>query len=196
MSLYRSRRTDVAAGAAVRAEVLAFLLDLEPGTNRAHALEVDPEWSGWEIAEWLVGAEDHRRVHDVWRLVAEQLVAEVAAAMPGRRPASWFLFDAPRATVEELREVGVDYGLEAWQREYVPTLRRPVGHRGRLRRAYVPVFRYGMPAAPMYLENPGPAPLYESQAAYLKRLGLFLPGEERRLRAADLQPEAMGGVTT
>jgi hypothetical protein len=37
--------------------------------------------------------------------------------------------------------------------------------------------------------DPDDPPLYESQAAYLERHGLFLPGERRRLRKADFEPE-------
>jgi hypothetical protein len=34
-------------------------------------------------------------------------------------------------------------------------------------------------------------PIFESEAAYLKRLRLLLPGEARRLRRADYAPEAI-----
>jgi hypothetical protein len=37
--------------------------------------------------------------------------------------------------------------------------------------------------------DPNDPPTFESQAAYLKRHGLFLPGEERRLRKADWEAE-------
>ena len=37
--------------------------------------------------------------------------------------------------------------------------------------------------------DPADPPIYESQAAYLKRHGLFLPGEERRLPADAYAPE-------
>jgi hypothetical protein len=39
--------------------------------------------------------------------------------------------------------------------------------------------------------DPAFPPLYESEAAYLKRLGLLLPGEARHLRQADFEPEAL-----
>ncbi len=44
-----------------------------------------------------------------------------------------------------------------------------------------------------WLEEPDPAdlPRYESEAAFLKRLELLLPGEERRLRPKDYEPEAV-----
>lgn len=38
--------------------------------------------------------------------------------------------------------------------------------------------------------DPAKPALFESQAAYLDRHGLFLPGERKRLKAADFEPEA------
>jgi hypothetical protein len=87
--------------------------------------------------------------------------------------------------------------------------------------AYAPAFRYGLPAiwisqrdvkyysgtavdihgAPIgdrYPSNfkgvaidPNDPPTFESQAVYLKRHGLFIAGEERRLRKADWEAEAI-----
>jgi hypothetical protein len=37
--------------------------------------------------------------------------------------------------------------------------------------------------------DPNDPPTFESQAAYLKRHGLLLAGEERRLKKADWEPE-------
>ena len=37
--------------------------------------------------------------------------------------------------------------------------------------------------------SPSDSPIFESQAAYLKRHGLFLPGEERRVAKAAFIPE-------
>lgn len=39
--------------------------------------------------------------------------------------------------------------------------------------------------------NPNDPPVFESSAVYLKRHGLFLPGEERRLTPADFEPETV-----
>lgn len=39
--------------------------------------------------------------------------------------------------------------------------------------------------------DPMNPPTFESQASYLKRHALFLPGEEARLKAADFEPEAV-----
>jgi hypothetical protein len=39
--------------------------------------------------------------------------------------------------------------------------------------------------------DPNDPPVYESQARYLERHGLLLPGERQRLRKADFEPEAV-----
>ncbi len=39
--------------------------------------------------------------------------------------------------------------------------------------------------------DPGDPPRYESEASYLRRLGLLLPGESKRLRKADFDPEVV-----
>jgi hypothetical protein len=39
--------------------------------------------------------------------------------------------------------------------------------------------------------DPNDPPTFEAQATYLKRLGLFLAGEEKRLRKADWEAEAV-----
>ena len=49
-------------------------------------------------------------------------------------------------------------------------------------------FRFG---APLRWERDDVPRLIEFEAAYLKRHGLFLPGEEKRLEAADFEPEAI-----
>jgi hypothetical protein len=39
--------------------------------------------------------------------------------------------------------------------------------------------------------DPNDPPVYEAQATYLERYGLFLPGERRRLRKPDFEPESV-----
>ena len=89
--------------------------------------------------------------------------------------------------------------------------------------AYKPIFRFGLPAvwiSPSQVKyysgvavdirgnpiggklaifkgvsiDPGNPPQFESQAAYLKRHGLFLAGEERRLKKADWEAETIFGI--
>jgi hypothetical protein len=39
--------------------------------------------------------------------------------------------------------------------------------------------------------DPGDPPVFESQASYLERHGLFLPGERKRLKKEDFEPEVV-----
>ena len=54
----------------------------------------------------------------------------------------------------------------------------------------VPHFPFGIPEDFRDL-NPANPPCYESQAAYLRRHGLLEPGEARRLKAKDYEPEVV-----
>jgi hypothetical protein len=42
--------------------------------------------------------------------------------------------------------------------------------------------------------DPDEPPTYESEASYLDRLGLFLPGEKRRLKATDFEPHVVSYI--
>jgi len=49
----------------------------------------------------------------------------------------------------------------------------------------------GLPPAEYESFDYANPPVFESQAAFLRRLGLLLPGELRRLKASDFEPEAV-----
>jgi hypothetical protein len=122
--------------------------------------------------------------------VGEQIVADWAQDNPGTRPLAWWRFDAPEprkrlggiGTAEHevlatalwlIRGIPASW-LGAWMAE---NCRQASARRGE-------VFE-GVPIDPKF------PPLYESEAAYLKRLDLLLPGEEKRLDLADFEPEAV-----
>ena len=50
--------------------------------------------------------------------------------------------------------------------------------------------RLGGTGTPGLAIDPNDPPIFESEAAYLERHGLFLPGERKRLRKVDFEPEA------
>jgi hypothetical protein len=54
----------------------------------------------------------------------------------------------------------------------------------------VPWYEHGLPMGWEFLRKEAP-PIFESEAAYLKRFGLFMPGEERRLPADAFEPVAL-----
>jgi hypothetical protein len=134
---------------------------------------------------------------------------------PGARPRCWWDYSAPRqpsgswpgwwldgklpeprlrlggvgTPVHEVLAYvpGFEYGLpvlwvERWMAEYYNGRARDV-HGKPIGTSHKPGDFKGVPI------DPDDPPVFESQAAYLERHGLLLPGERRRLRKVDLEPE-------
>jgi hypothetical protein len=139
------------------------------------------------MRRWLLGGSGkawqwlERDLEAVWREHAAAVVAHHIRTRPGSRPYRWWEFDAPEP---RCRLGGVGSGLHECS-------------------AYALVLAYGLPAywrrhgdfmgtrdldqwPPIDPANP---PAYESEAAYLRRLGLLLKGERKRLHATDYLPE-------
>lgn len=99
----------------------------------------------------------------LWRQHRAELLAEFVEEHPGRRPWAWWAFDAPG-------------------------LRRIVGG-GPCSAGNAAGCSWGLP---LVLDaDPRRPPLVESEAAYLKRLRLLLPGELRRIKASELEAQAL-----
>lgn len=127
----------------------------------------------------------------LWTQHSERIVVEHVAAYPGTRPARWWQYQA----VEPRRRLG------------------GIGTPASDALAYKPTYSYGLPSAWISRQqvkyysgtavdvhgnpiggalaifrgvaiDPADPPTFESEAAYLKRHGLFLAGEERRCRAS------------
>jgi len=139
-------------------------------------------WEGMTLAE-------------VWTEYGETVLADWIAERPGTRPSLWWLFSAPRQPVGTYPGWFYDGTL--------PQPRKRLGGIGTAAHevlAYTPAFPFGVPLAwigegdmttwpslagraePVAADDP---PLFESQAAYLDRLGLLLPGERERLTDDD-----------
>jgi hypothetical protein len=119
-----------------------------------------------------------------WREHSEAIVAEHVAKHPGTRPLRWWEYSAPGPR-QRLGGIGTPCSEVL---------------------AHAPRFALGVPvdwvsesdietwphlrtkAKPI---DPNDPPTFESQASYLKRLGLLLPGEARRLRPRDFEPDAV-----
>jgi hypothetical protein len=141
--------------------------------NSFHHFDVRPEppGRGFDLAAF-------------WHEFAAEIVAEHVAARPGTRPVRWFEFDAPEhrrrlggigKPCEQTGLYGYVLGIpesRAWPRfddhDFI-----------------TPMLSW---ASPVDKDNP---PAFESQAAYLRRLGLFMPGEAERLGPADFEPEVI-----
>jgi len=132
------------------------------------------------------GDAPNSQLRKLWDGIGEAVTATYANLRPGRRPRVWWRLQAP-----EMRKRPGGRGL-------------PVSDL----LAYVPAFEYGMPSrwllddshwtdsgrkqpAAYVRFDPAHPPTFEAQATYLKRLKLLLPGEERRLKAADFDPESI-----
>jgi hypothetical protein len=198
----------------------AIVAYLETGQFRTIGPTEGPTVDDWEVID-KSGANDPRLLAD-WEAVRDSLLAKWVIDHPGTRPWYWWLHDAPTEpvtlapdriwrdedrTAAHRRRVGgtgtprhevrgatpaFDRGLptqwfSAWEllyyngkATYIPT-GEPIGtefHDGDL------------VADAIDPKNP---PTFKSEAAYLRRHGLFLPGEEKRLTSADFEPEAVRG---
>ena len=110
----------------------------------------------------FIAARDGERA---WKEHDEILTLRWTVDRPGTRPSMWWLAMAP----EPRRMVGgvghfIDYG---------PHLRY-----------------FGIPRTWTHVDTARP-PLIESQATYLGRFGLFVPGERKRIKSPQRTPEVL-----
>jgi hypothetical protein len=110
----------------------------------------------------------------LWHEHSDEIVAEHVADNPGTRPARWWKYDAPRSPLGTYSGCGYDGEL--------PEPRKRLGGTGRPAyevKCFMPTFQYGVPDIWVGIDEDD-LPIYESEAAYLKRHGLLLAGEGRR----------------
>lgn len=149
----------------------------------ARSVPVDDELLCWFRGEpgaepgWIVLL-DYMR-HDLvaaWRSCREAVIAEHVANAPGTRPRGWWCIEAN----EPRQRLGGIGDAEPPERQH---------------------YALGLPiyfARPEWPEEGTPPdsafpPLFESEAGYLRRLRLLLPGEARRLGVKDYRPVAWSG---
>ena len=192
----RKRRNPKTRRAEISAEMIDYLSDRE----------TDKDWKFFiDDAEFLAA----------WNELRDEILAEWIVESPGTRPSAWWKYDAPRQPVgtfpgwyydgklpqPRLRLGGVGteghevlnivphyaFGIptkfvDRWEQSY---------YNGRSRDIH------GKPIGTEYEEghfagvapDPNDPPTFESEAAYLRRLDLLLPGELERLTEADFEPE-------
>jgi len=147
---------------------------------------------------------DDKAIQKLWSEHREAIMAEWIHEHPGTRPSLWWKYDAPRMTAGEVEA----RGWTGWY--FTPTLCEPrlrLGGSGIPRHEclnYVPSFRCGVPD--LWISeadvddhddiqgvppDPRDPPKFESQAQYLRRHNLLEPGEARRLKARDFEPETI-----
>lgn len=167
-------------------------------TKRASSLSQD------ELA-WLHGEPTHvffrlsktpPFFEALWREHGDRIVDEHVEQFPGTRPERWWEFDAPRSPRGTYPGCFYD-GTLSEQRERMGGIGTPQHEV----LCFVPRFSFGVPVGwidQYWAErgkgaaiDPDDPPLYESQASYLERHGLFLPGERKRLTKADWEAESI-----
>jgi hypothetical protein len=144
-------------------------------------------------SNWLnsgVGDVDQKYLwsHDdlaaLWREFVDEIVAEHVVASPGTRPLRWWQFSAP----EPRRRVG-GVGTPCHERlAYVLQHHLGVPWDWIFHDDIDMYMRIGSPLGVPALDPANP-PTYESEAAYLERLELFLPDEREQLKPKDFKPE-------
>lgn len=125
----------------------------------ARNIEIDPSLLAWFKDEAPAPVEHYfmtdEAVHGLWVTHGAEIVAEWAETAPGTRPAAWWKYDAP----ENRQRLG-GKGTPASDVS-----------------ANAPYFVLGVPADWAEDFDPTDPPMFESQAAFLKRHGLMLAGE-------------------
>jgi hypothetical protein len=159
-----------------------------PRRQRARAADVSPERLDW--LRGGAGGEDEQfcsipeEFAALWHGYEEQIVGEHIAEQPGTRPLRWWEFSAP----EPRRRVG---GVGTPCHEHLAHVEHYVfGVPDQWISDIETYRRMGMPLTVPALD-PDDAPLYESEASYLERLKLLAPGERRRLKPEDFEPESV-----
>jgi hypothetical protein len=159
--------------------------------------------------------DDQKR--EAWEALRDEIIDAWAQEHPGTRPSHWWRYDAPRMPVgtwpgcywdgqlpEPRRRLG-GVGMPAHEAlAYVPAF--PFGVPDRWVDAWMVDYYNGravdVHGNPIGREfrgshfsgvaiDPDDPPTFESQAAYLERHGMFLPGEPTRLTDNDFEPESV-----
>lgn len=121
----------------------------------------------------------------LWAAHREEILGLWILRHPGTRPSCWWAYDAPRLGKARQRALAGFWG--SLERYCEP--RRVVGGDGEPAECWAPT-DWGI-LNEWVRVNPDDPPLIESQAAYLKRHGLLLRGEAKRLKARDFKPERL-----
>lgn len=125
--------------------------------------DVDPKVWAWlkDEAPCPVAVLIGRTERKLWEQYRDAVLVEWVQKRPGSRPRLWWQFEAPEPQRRRLDDTGTPF-LSSGTRCGIPT---------------------GWPR--------GSAPLFESQPAYLDRLGLLIPGERARIPATAWEPETI-----
>jgi hypothetical protein len=156
-----------------------------PIAKLPHSKRLSPEAEHWlrtgERSAWyyLQFAGNDKRVRDFWDVHCDAVVAAYAREFSGYRPKNWWTFSSPEprrrlggvgSMLSECSNCSLTYTFG------IPTYWKTADEKH-------------LPDGTA-IDNNNP-PLFESEGAYLRRLGLLLPGEAKRLRKLSYCPIAV-----
>lgn len=111
-----------------------------------------------------------------WEKYREAVLGEWIKLHPGTRPWAWWKYDAPESARQWLGGSGCPLMPAGWQET---------------KRIQGGLLHFGVPTQWRVLPDPADPPVFESQVAYLHRLGL-LTDEEQNLPPAAFAPLILG----
>jgi hypothetical protein len=111
---------------------------------------------------------------ELWQQFGADVLAWWIKENPGTRPWCWWKFAAPEPR-RRVGGVGVTDREACGQGVYIADYGLPDSEGWMMEKRFLPQSESGLPVF-----DPDDPPQFESQAAYLKRLALFEPGEEKR----------------
>jgi hypothetical protein len=140
-----------------------------------------PDGMSFFFCDWLNAAVGARpQMLDYWQHHGADITEQWAEDRPGTRPRCWWAFTAPRApATPALPLKRVQTGGSGVPMDYTGQ------HPGNFPHLVV---RFGLPTEWAREPSRGAPAIFESEAAYLLRHGLFLPGEQARLSGAAFKP--------
>ncbi len=158
-----------------------FLCDAVTNEDRAEWLHMTLEFNLGAIGS-VVAPPTGKITSELWAQFGPDVLAWWIKENPGTRPWCWWQFSAP----EPRRRVG---GVGVTNREacggsvYVSDYGLPDPEGWMMKKPFLPQSESGLPV----FDRNDP-PRFESQASYLKRLAIFEPGEEKRLKPGAFEP--------
>ena len=154
----------------------------EPVSESMWSWLVDESDGSGDVEVFLLNGNCARLKEAVGPMLPE-ILAHFVANHPGRRPAVWWkLRGEPRARLGGQGTAPWDCGLA-----YVPTFDRGIPSLWEDGGLWTSLGKVPPPSFVAF--DPEDPPVFESEAAYLKRHELLLPGEAKRLGRADFEPE-------
>jgi len=129
----------------------------------------------------LLEAGDGEALRELWDRARGEVLTGWTKDHPGTRPAVFWRFDAPRQLLGTHGGAFYDGKLQQPRKQI-----SGAGCDASAISAYMPHYECGLPTSWAGFEE-GDPPVFESQAAYLRRHGLLTPHEVRVLTAADYE---------